>query len=407
MRFDWKDYGADTMTFVEDWLDDYAVRMTGMDDGWRAFHEYWITEGGMTPGKDYWCKVVYDQAAPFAVIAFSLHEGNYHVMELLVKPGMRNNGLGSALLRDLLSDGETIIGQRIDKATAVIFPNNPASQKAFERAGFVFDHADDDGDAWYYSVDLLDKSIKIMTACIAEITGDNYPSIYLCGSVVLGDFKLGWSDIDLLVLTQKEIAEDQAKRLVGLRQELLKSEPDNPYYRSFEGGMLSVDAFINKTPDCVVYWGTSGQRITDNYYFDSFSSKILLENGRLLYGEDVRERLTAPSYKDLKKDVARHLDTIRNYAHLSGQSLYSFGWMLDISRCLYTLRTGKIIAKTAAGEWALREGLCPTPDTLEYALKVRRSPWLYKEDEKALEYAGTINGDIQQYADVLEREMCI
>ncbi len=150
MRFDWKDYAADTMPFVEDWLDDYAVRMTGMDDGWRSFHEYWIAEGGMTPGKDYWCKVVYDQAIPFAVIALSLHEGNYHVMELLVKPEMRNNGLGSALLRDLLSDGETIIGHRIERATAVIYPNNPASQKAFEMAGFVFDHTDDDGDAWYY-----------------------------------------------------------------------------------------------------------------------------------------------------------------------------------------------------------------------------------------------------------------
>ena len=32
---------------------------------------------------------------------------------------------------------------------------------AFEDAGFVFDHAHEDGDAWYYSFDLLDKSIKI------------------------------------------------------------------------------------------------------------------------------------------------------------------------------------------------------------------------------------------------------
>ena len=141
---------------------------------------------------------------------------------------------------------------------------------------------------------------------------------------MLGDFKLGWSDIDILVLTRNPIAEEQANRLVNLRQEMRAEEPGNPYYRSFEGGMLTLDAFINKTPDRVVYWGTSGQRITDNYYFDSFSSKILLENGRLLYGEDVRERLTTPSYKDLKKDVARHLDTIRNYAYLSGQSLYSF-----------------------------------------------------------------------------------
>lgn len=151
MRFDWKDYAADTMPFVEDWLDDYAVRMTGMDDGWRSFHEYWITEGGMTSGKDYWCKVVYDQTTPFAVIAFSLYEGNYHVMELLVKPEKRGKGFGTAILCDLLSDGETIIGHRIDKATAVIFPNNPASQKAFEKASFAFDHANGEGDVWYYS----------------------------------------------------------------------------------------------------------------------------------------------------------------------------------------------------------------------------------------------------------------
>ena len=152
MRFIWKDYDSRSMPFIEDWLDDYAVRITGMDDGWRAFHEYWITEGGMTPGKDYWCKVVYDQAAPFAVIAFSFYEGNYHVMELLVKPEMRGKGFGTALLCDLLLYGEMIIGHRIEKATAVIFPNNPASQKAFEKAGFAFDHSNDEGDVLYYAI---------------------------------------------------------------------------------------------------------------------------------------------------------------------------------------------------------------------------------------------------------------
>ena len=406
MRFDWKDYAADTMPFVADWLDDYAVRMTGMDDGWRSFHEYWITEGGMTPGKDYWCKVVYDQATPFAVIALSLYEETYHVMELLVKPEMRGKGVGKALLCDLLSYGETIIGHRIDKATAVIFPNNPASQKAFERAGFVFDHANEDGDAWYfcYNSGSLRRSINNISSCVADILYNNYPSIYLYGSIALDDFKFGWSDIDILVLTRKTIAEEQENRLVNLREELHAEEPDTLYYRSFEGGMLTLDAFINKTTDRVVYWGSSGQRIADNYHFDSFSKKNLLEIGRLLCGEDVRDKLTVPTLTELKKDIENHLDSIRKYAHLSGKSLYSFGWMLDISRCLYTLRTGKIIAKTAAGEWALKEGLCPTPETLEYALKVRRTPWLYKDNEKALEYAGTINGDIQRYADVLERE---
>ena len=138
------------MPFVEEWFDDHAVRMTGMDDGWRAFYKYWITDGEMKLGKDYWCKVVYDYDTPFAVIALSLYEGSFHIMELIVMPEMRGNGLGAALLRELISEGETIIGHRIEKATAVIFPNNPASQKVFEKAGFVFDHANEDGDAWYY-----------------------------------------------------------------------------------------------------------------------------------------------------------------------------------------------------------------------------------------------------------------
>ena len=150
MRFDWKNYIPDSMPFVEEWLDEQAVRMTGMDDGWQMFHDYWITDGEMTLGKDYWCKVVCDNNAPFAVIALSLNEGVFHIMEILVKPEMRGKGLGTALLLELLSDGESIIGHRIENSTAVIFPNNLASQIAFEKAGFAFEHANDDEDVWYY-----------------------------------------------------------------------------------------------------------------------------------------------------------------------------------------------------------------------------------------------------------------
>ncbi len=149
--FEWKDYSPDAMLFVEDWLDENAVRMTGMDEGFCSFYKYWVNDGEMTLGKNYWCKVVCNEDVPFAIIAVSLYEGNFHFMELLVKPEMRGKGLGTALLRELLSEGETIVGHRIEKATAVIFPNNPASKKACEKAGFVFDHENDDGDVLYYS----------------------------------------------------------------------------------------------------------------------------------------------------------------------------------------------------------------------------------------------------------------
>lgn len=251
----------------------------------------------------------------------------------------------------------------------------------------------------------LQKAINTMKLNIVNILEPNTPSIYIYGSYVLDDFKLGWSDIDILVLTESQITEEQAKSLVGLRQAMLVDEPDNPYYRSFEGGMLTLDAFLSKKTDRVVYWGTSGERITDKYAFDSFGMAELVESSVLLYGKDIRKELKYPTFHELYADVKRHYETIRKYAHTTGRSFYSFGWMLDIARCIYTLRTGKIIAKTNAAEWALENNLCPDPDALRYALKVRSNPLEYKDDKLTFDYAETLGEAVQRFADVLEKEL--
>ena len=70
--------------------------------------------------------------------------------------------------------------------------------------------------------------------------------------------------------------------------------------------MLTLDAFISSSSDRVVYWGTSGEKITDTYKFDSFGMAELIESGVLLYGHDVRIRLSAPKFSDLYADVKHH-----------------------------------------------------------------------------------------------------
>ena len=79
--------------------------------------------------------------------------------------------------------------------------------------------------------------------------------------------------------------------------------------------------------------------------------------------------------------------------------------MLDIARCIYTLHTGKIIAKTDAGQWALENNFCHVPDALKTALKVRKSPLEFKKDESTLDYAQTLGELIQKFADVLEKKL--
>jgi predicted nucleotidyltransferase len=245
----------------------------------------------------------------------------------------------------------------------------------------------------------LNEAIRTMIDEITSVLADNKPTIYLFGSVVLDDFKLGWSDIDIIVLTKHAIAKHQANTLVELRQAMLERYPGNPYFRLFEGGMLSKKAFFNNEKDVVVYWGTSGQRITDTYGIDSFTTAELLENCILICGEDIRDKLTYPTHTQFRAEIRRHYDTIRQHG------THGWGWLLDIARGIYTLRTGKITAKTTAGEWALKNGLCPVPEALEKAVEVRKNPLEHKNREDYQEYAKYTGEAIQRFADVLEKEI--
>lgn len=149
MDYTWLDYEPSTMGFLENWLDAGAVKSTGLDEGFRDFYEYWAKEDGYVMGGNYWCKVVCEYDEPLAVIAFSQYEDKMTIMEIVVAPEKRGQGRGAKLLQELLKC-EEILGFAIQKAEAVIFPDNIASQRAFEKAGFFRHHIYEDGSAMLY-----------------------------------------------------------------------------------------------------------------------------------------------------------------------------------------------------------------------------------------------------------------
>ena len=360
--------------------------------------------------------LIFNDETLIGYLQYYTNETTFMIEEAQIKPAYQGRGV----LRSVFAFVSDFISPNVLYAEAYANKKNTKSQSILERHGFTRIGENKNGNSYHYCADCvaflrgiraklpyvgeqLQKSIHVVRDAIAAILAKNAPSVYLYGSVVLDDFRLGWSDIDLLVLTEKQLPSEQAERLVHLRQELTGREPENPYYRLFEGGMLSLSVFLTDTPDTVVYWGTSGERITDRYAFDSFCKLELLQDGVLLYGKDVRGQMRRPTYEDLKTDVRRHYETIREHGGKTGGSLYSFGWLLDISRCIYTLRTGKIIAKTKAGEWALENGLCPDASALQTALRVRKEPRQFEENESLRKYAENLGNIIQAYADVLEK----
>lgn len=249
----------------------------------------------------------------------------------------------------------------------------------------------------------MQQALQKLLDAISELLPGAEMTAYLYGSVPADDFRHGWSDIDLLVLTDRALTAAEAERLVMLRQELTAAEPDCPYYRACEGSILPLQAFLSGQETRAVYWGTSGQRIRTRHPLAAFEMWQLRHGSLLLRGKDVRGQFPCPGREAMTDAVRAHLRTIREHGG-TGASLYTYGWMLDISRGLYTLRTNEVIAKTAAGEWALAMHLCPDEDALGMALAVRHDPGLMARQD-VRERAAHLAPTVQAYADVLEKEL--
>ncbi len=227
---------------------------------------------------------------------------------------------------------------------------------------------------------------------------------WLYGSAAMEDFRLGWSDIDFVALINEPISENQAQSVLMLRQDMLKAEPQNLYFRSFEGVIASLDEYRSRSFQRLVYWGTSGQRITDRYTPDAFSLFELANYGIPLCSSKAWI-LPAPGRDTLVSAVRSHYETIRKCAVQTDESLYSCGWLLDIARCIYTLRHNDVISKTRAGLWALEEHLFSDEVPLRKTVEIRQHPLSFKGKQDIKLWLKGLGPVVQQYADVLEHEL--
>ena len=248
----------------------------------------------------------------------------------------------------------------------------------------------------------LSKAVETMRQEISAIS--ELYSFLLYGSVVLNDFRLGWSDVDFIAFTKDTITETQAARLLTLRQTLSLRHPEDPYYRCFEGVIVSLREYLTGEYTRLIYWGTSGQRITDRCRIDPFTRYELVNCSSAVL-DDNRTLFTSPTKEELVAAVREHYRGIRTCAVQTDDSLYSCGWILDIARCIRTLRCFDVIGKTQAGEWALSERLFADEGPLKRTLEIRRSPLQYKDDATVKAWLRSLGPTVQQYADVLEREL--
>ena len=150
LKYGWIDYTPRFDYLIESWFDKEGKKYTGCDDGFADYFKYWIGQPKIKYNENFWAKIILNENVPVGIIVLSSDEETYYIAEYIISPAERGRGVGSSALRELLDNGDLIIGKTIHKACACIFPDNTVSKKAFEKAGFKYSHTHADGDAEYY-----------------------------------------------------------------------------------------------------------------------------------------------------------------------------------------------------------------------------------------------------------------
>ena len=120
MTFAWRDYTEADAPMADGWLDEEAIRHTGLDDGFDDCYRYWKEQPEIHMGENLWGKLFSVGDTPVGVCLLGMENGVLTVSELLIDPVKRGNGYGSAALKELLEKSGDILDKRFVSAKAVI-----------------------------------------------------------------------------------------------------------------------------------------------------------------------------------------------------------------------------------------------------------------------------------------------
>lgn len=140
--FQWVDYESEYAPLVNSWLDDDAIAMTGLDMGWDHYWEAVKEDAANFPGCQDFCKVILQDGVPCAAVCYGIYQNAMTVSEIVVAPNIRGQGIGTRLLTELI---EIAREADVNSLTAIVYPRNLASQRAFRNAGFCLDGKTGDG----------------------------------------------------------------------------------------------------------------------------------------------------------------------------------------------------------------------------------------------------------------------
>lgn len=195
---------------------------------------------------------------------------------------------------------------------------------------------------------------------LQALLGSHFRGMYLYGSLALGDFDPHSSDIDFLVVTDDEFADDFFVALQDLHARF--DESLSPWAAKVEAAYIPQDALRHSAPTQARYpqveKGTTLFKgpLEIGWIFQCYT---LREHGVRVAGPDPRQLLDPIDPSDMRRAVPVIPNMWLEQAHHDPSWLY---WLrqrenqafvvLTLCRLLFTLDTATVASKPTAAHWA-------------------------------------------------------
>jgi hypothetical protein len=197
--------------------------------------------------------------------------------------------------------------------------------------------------------------LQQLTAKLPMILGRNLVGIYAYGSVTNSSFNPESSDIDVLVITQRDLTDSQFRKLGGWLDEMAESNSWTTRLQLF--CLVKNELLVMDSSSCLYQFGVltrGGSDGTAIIWLD------LRRSGQVLFGPKPESFLPEITSEILFEALKRELGYLREEISEKAKSewrdvpMYRAYAVLTVCRILYSFSKGTIVSKPTAAKWAIR-----------------------------------------------------
>ena len=188
--------------------------------------------------------------------------------------------------------------------------------------------------------------------------GENFFGMYLYGSLASGDFDEGSSDIDFVVVTQREMTENEISKLRALHERI--AESGLAWANKLEGSYIPRDALRRYNPN-----NAPRPQYNEGHFFLAphesdwiIQRYVLREYGVIVAGPPIKPFIDPVSPDELRGAVAGILlgwwstHILAHPEELLREGYQPFA-VLTMCRALHCFENGAIVSKPFAAHWAM------------------------------------------------------